>query len=43
MLDAAANQRFEEAAQYRDQIAKARGQAVASPQPEGKKRGRRRR
>jgi excinuclease ABC subunit B len=43
MLDAAANQRFEEAAQYRDQIAKARGQAVASPQPEGKKRGRGRR
>ncbi|MGL4552484.1 MAG: excinuclease ABC subunit UvrB [Gemmataceae bacterium] len=41
MLEAAANQRFEEAAQYRDQIAKARGLAVASPQPEGKKRGRR--
>jgi excinuclease ABC subunit B len=43
MLEAAANQRFEEAAQYRDMIAKLRGVAVASPQPEGKKRGRRRR
>lgn len=43
MLEAAANQRFEEAALYRDQIAKARGQVVASPQPEGKRRGRRRR
>lgn len=43
MLDAAANQRFEEAAQYRDQIAKLRGDTIASPQPVAKKRGRKKR
>jgi excinuclease ABC subunit B len=37
MLEAAANQRYEEAAEYRDQIMKLRGDKVASPQPEGKK------
>src|SRR5262249_44050942 len=37
MLEAAANQRYEEAAQYRDEIAKLRGEKVASPQPEGKR------
>jgi excinuclease UvrABC nuclease subunit len=42
MLEAAANQRYEEAAGYRDLIAKAKGQPVASPQ-EKKPRGRRRR
>ena len=43
MLDAAANQRFEEAAQYRDQIAKLKGDTIASPQPVAKKRGRKKR
>jgi excinuclease ABC subunit B len=44
MLEAAANQRYEEAAGYRDEIAKLRGVPVASPQAEGKRpRGRRRR
>jgi excinuclease UvrABC helicase subunit UvrB len=42
MLEAAANQRYEEAAQYRDLIAKSKGQPVAAPQ-EKKPRGRRRR
>ena len=37
MLEAAANQRYEEAADYRDQMAKLRGQPVASPQPRGKR------
>src|SRR5205085_665155 len=31
MLEAAANQKYEEAAQWRDMIAKAQGQAVAEP------------
>jgi excinuclease ABC subunit B len=41
MLDAAANQRYEEAAQYRDEIARLKGEKVASEQPQGKRRGRR--
>jgi excinuclease ABC subunit B len=41
MLEAAANQRYEEAAGYRDEIARLRGQPTAAPQPTGKK-GRRR-
>ncbi len=40
MLDAAANKRYEEAIGYRDEIARLRGQPVASPQPEGKRRRR---
>ncbi len=43
MLQAASEQRFEEAAKYRDEIARLKGQAVAEPQPTGKrKRGKRR-
>jgi excinuclease ABC subunit B len=37
MLEAAANQRYEEAAQYRDQIARLQGEKVASEQPQGKR------
>jgi excinuclease ABC subunit B len=43
MMEAAAEQKFEEAARYRDEIAKLKGEAVATPQPEGggrKRRGR---
>jgi excinuclease ABC subunit B len=41
MLEAAANQRYEEAAQYRDLIAKLKGQPVASPQEKKPRRRRR--
>jgi excinuclease ABC subunit B len=40
MLEAAANQRYEEAAGYRDEIAKLKGEKVASEQPRGKRRRR---
>jgi excinuclease ABC subunit B len=38
MLDAAANKRYEEAAGFRDQIAKLKGEKVASEQPRPRKR-----
>ncbi len=41
MLEAAANQRYEEAAGYRDEISKLRGEKVASPQPQGKRKWKR--
>jgi excinuclease ABC subunit B len=40
MLEAAANQRYEEAATYRDQIATLKGEKTAAPQPTGKRRRR---
>jgi excinuclease ABC subunit B len=40
MLEAAANQRYEEAAQYRDEIAALKGEKIAGPQPTGKRRRR---
>ena len=43
MMEAAANQDYEEAAQYRDMIAKAQGQAVAEPQPTAKRKRSKRR
>jgi excinuclease ABC subunit B len=43
MLEAAANLKFEEAAQYRDLIARLKGQPTAAPQPQGKKPRRRKR
>ncbi len=43
MLEAAANQNYEEAAMYRDLIAKEQGQPVAEPQPTGKRKRSKRR
>jgi excinuclease UvrABC helicase subunit UvrB len=40
MLEAAANQRYEEAAGYRDEIARLKGEKVASEQPRGKRKRR---
>jgi excinuclease ABC subunit B len=40
MLEAAANQRYEEAAGYRDEIAALKGEKIAGPQPTGKRRRR---
>jgi excinuclease ABC subunit B len=40
MLDAAANQRYEEAAKYRDEISLLKGEKIAGPQPTGKRRRR---
>ncbi len=41
MLEAAANQRYEEAAKYRDEMATLKGEKAAAPQPTGKRRRRR--
>jgi excinuclease ABC subunit B len=41
MLEAAANQRYEEAAKYRDEMAALKGEKTAAPQPTGKRRRRR--
>jgi excinuclease ABC subunit B len=40
MLEAAANQRYEEAAKYRDEIGALKGEKIAGPQPTGKRRRR---
>ncbi len=40
MLEAAANQRYEEAAKYRDEIGALKGEKTAAPQPTGKRRRR---
>jgi excinuclease ABC subunit B len=40
MLEAAANQRYEEAAHYRDEIGALKGEKTAAPQPTGKRRRR---